>query len=370
MTGRLGLFVPTLQGGGAERVILNLAGGLIRKDREVDLVLCQAEGALRDAVPEGVRLVNLGAGGVTAAIPALARYLRAARPVGLLAAMDHANLAAILARRLSRVRTRIVASVHVDLTRLAGAEGQVKVRLVHVARKWLYPLADAVVAVSDGVADELARSTRLRRDRITVIHNPIVTPELLAAAGQVPDHPWFRASEPPVVLAVGRLEPQKDFATLLRAFALLRRRRPARLVILGRGSMQAVLQEQARSLGVEGDAWFGGFQANPHQFMRAAGVLVLSSAYEGFGNVLVEALACGTPVVSTDCPSGPAEILGQGRYGRLVPVGAEVEMAAAIEATLAAPPVRERLQERAGAFAVEAAVTKYLAVLDPEGCDA
>ena len=230
----------------------------------------------------------------------------------------------------------------------------------------LYPRADEIVAVSAGVADDLARVARIPRSRITVIHNPIVTDELLADARAPVDHPWFADGGPPVVLAAGRLTEQKDYPTLLRAFRHARRARELRLVILGEGEERPRLEALARELDVSGDVDFAGFVANPYAFMARASLFVLSSAWEGFGNVVVEAMACGTPVVSTDCPSGPGEILEGGRYGRLVAVGDDEELAAAMLATLEDPPRPELLRERAAAFRADEAALRYLRVIAGE----
>jgi glycosyltransferase involved in cell wall biosynthesis len=232
-----------------------------------------------------------------------------------------------------------------------------------MAMRVLYPSADAVVAVSAGVADGLASRAGLRRDRITVIHNPIVTPEIAEKAAAGLDHPWFAPGQSPVFLAAGRLTVQKDYPTLLRAFAQLRQRRAARLVILGVGELRDELAAQVSSLGLAADVEFAGFQENPFAFMRRAAAFVLSSAWEGFGNVLVEALACGTQVVSTDCPSGPAEILDGGRFGHLVQVGDASALAAAMEAALVHPLPAELLRERAQIFSIDAALDRYLPLL-------
>jgi glycosyltransferase involved in cell wall biosynthesis len=230
-------------------------------------------------------------------------------------------------------------------------------------------MADAVVAVSDGVADGLAAATGLPRDRITTIYNPVVSPAMLVKAAEPTPHPWLESGQPPVILGVGRLVPQKDFPTLIRAFARLRSEGPVRLLIVGPGSTeaQAELRSLATALGGAEDMELPGSILNPFAYMARAGVFVLSSAWEGFGNVLVEALACGCPVVSTDCPSGPAEILDGGRYGALVPVGDDRAMAEAILAALAHPPERAALTARGAEFSVDRAVERYLAIIANTG---
>jgi glycosyltransferase involved in cell wall biosynthesis len=368
---RIAILLPSLTIGGAERVMLNLSRGLADRGFEVDMVLARAEGAFLSALDPRVHLVDLNAARVLLAFPALTRYLRQARPHAVLSSLPHLNLTSILARGWilrwaqgnAGVRSRLVLVEHNDLA-LASAHGIRRwERFFPVAMRLLYPSADAVVAVSAGVADGLVSHAGLRRDRITVIHNPIVTPEIAEKAAAALYHPWFAPGQSPVFVAAGRLTVQKDYPTLLRAFAKLRQRRAARLVILGVGELHDELPAQAAGLGIAADVEFAGFQENPFAFMRHAAAFVLSSAWEGFGNVLVEAMACGTQVVSTDCPSGPAEILDGGRYGRLVPVGDASALAAAMEAALDHPLPAEMLRERAQVFSVDAALDRYLPLL-------
>jgi glycosyltransferase involved in cell wall biosynthesis len=237
-----------------------------------------------------------------------------------------------------------------------------RARLVPGLARRLYGRADAIVAVSRGVAEDLARLTGLPRERIDVIYNPIVTPALRERAEEPLTHGWFADAEPPVFLAVGRLAPQKDFPALLRAFARVRQQRRARLMILGEGDERPALEELARSLGVEADVALPGFVPNPYPYLRAAAAFVLSSRWEGLPGVLIEALACGTRLVATDCPSGPREILADGRHGRLVPPGDEEALGDAMRAALDEefPPPPE---EACRPFEPDAVVERYLEVL-------
>jgi glycosyltransferase involved in cell wall biosynthesis len=237
-----------------------------------------------------------------------------------------------------------------------------------------YRLADGIVAVSDGVADDLARQTGLPRARIVTVYNPVITPELAALASQPATHRWFLPAAPPVVLGVGSLSARKDYPTLVRAFARLRAERDCRLVILGEAASPKKTQEQraelvalAASLGVADDVDVAGFVANPFAYMARASVFVLSSAFEGLPGALIQAMACGCPVVSTDCPSGPAEILDGGRFGALVPVGDDHAMAAAIAAALERPIAAATLRERAAMFSVERAVDRYVDLMLDQG---
>lgn len=361
----MALFLPSLRGGGAERVMVNLARGFAERGLEVDLVLARAEGTYLSQVPPGVRVVDLRAPRVMASLPVLLRYLRRERPEAILSALDHANIVAIWARKLARVRCRLVVSVHSTLSRATVNASTSRGRLMPSLTRMFYPWADAVVAVSQGVAEDLAKTTGLPRERIQVIYNPVVTPELLEKAREPLNHPWFEPGQPPVILSVGRLTMAKDYPTLIRAFALVRAERTARLMILGEGEERSKLESLVRELGLEADVSLPGFVDNPYAYMARAAVFVLSSAWEGFGNVLVEAMAVGTPVVSTDCPSGPAEILEGGRWGRLTPVSDDSALAAAIIANLKEGPKDPKgLRCRARTFSLDNIVEKYLEVLN------
>jgi glycosyltransferase involved in cell wall biosynthesis len=232
--------------------------------------------------------------------------------------------------------------------------------------RWLYPLVDQIIAVSQGVAEDIREITGLPPERITVIHNPVITARLLAMAREPVAHPWFNAAEPPVILGAGRLTRQKDFPTLIRAFARVQRHRPARLVILGEGRQRLALKTLAAELGVASEVDLPGFVVNPYAYMAKAAVFALSSTWEGSPNVLTEALALGTPAVATDCPSGPREILGEGRYGALVPVSDSASLAQAILATLDDPPDCTLLRQAVREYSLESSVLAYLQALGLE----
>lgn len=388
----IALAIHTLGGGGLERVVINLATEMAARGYRVDLLVARAEGNMRELVPDSVRMPTLRASRRLAAharmvaadpgglgrvfpllldrkshwmfkyIPSLTQYLGKCRPDALLAAHTPVNLAALWARRLAGAGTRLVVSEHVTLSeQLKRTRTWYKHAYPALMRR-TYGWAEAIVAVSAGVADDLAARTGLPRAHIATIHNP-VDPRVAPDAQTPLDHPWFAAGSPPVVLSAGRLVDQKDFATLLRAFARVRRSRVARLMILGEGKQRAGLEALARELDIAADMDLPGWQTNPHAFMARAGVFVMSSTWEGFGSVLVEALASGCPVVSTDCPSGPAEILAGGKFGALVPVGDAPALAQAILTTLDTPPDRARLQARAADFSIDMVTDQYLELL-------
>jgi glycosyltransferase involved in cell wall biosynthesis len=315
-----------------------LAGGFAEAGGRVDLVVANASGPLRGEVLPSVNLVDLGANRVRASLPGLVRYLRRERPSTLISAEGHANTVAVWARDLARVDTKVVVTERNNFP--AGfCTHRGRLPGLSLLKNRAYARADAIVAVSSGVAANLREKCRLAPGRIRVIYNPVVTPGFEAHAQALVEHPWFAPGQPEkVILAVGRLTEQKDFPTLLRAFALLRKRRPARLMILGDGEERSSLTALADHLGITANVALPGFVTNPYPYMKGAGVFVLSSTYEGLPGVLIEALACGCPLVSTDCQSGPREILENGRWGRLVPVGDPVTLADAIDAVLTNPP--------------------------------
>lgn len=358
LSDRIALFLPNLAGGGAERVTLTLAEGLVQRGYPVDLVAAEARGALANEVPAAVRLIDLGASKVVVSFPALVAYLRCHRPQVMLSALSHANCLAIWARGLARVKTRLIVAEHAALSQVTAHGTSVRSRILPVLMRWSYRHADGIVAVSTGVADDLARELRIARERIRVIHNPILTPVLLRKAAEPFYHPWYEVGQPQVILGVGRLAPEKDFLTLIRAFARVRRSRAARLMILGEGEERASLESLVRELKLEHDVALPGFTDNPYPYMKRSAAFVLSSRWEGLPTALVEAMACGTPVVATDCPYGPAEILENGRWGRLVPIGEPVALAESILQTLNNPVLE--VATRAACFSMNDACERYL----------
>jgi glycosyltransferase involved in cell wall biosynthesis len=357
------LFLRGLYGGGAERILLTLARGFAERGVKVDLVLARAEGPYLEQVHPQVRIVDLKARWMPASLPKLVRYLRQVQPINLIAALHYPCEIALWARRLAGVSTRIIVSEHNTLSLEAARIPQISVHLTPLAARLFYPWADKIVAVSQGVATDLTQITHIPADRIQVIYNPVLTPELFSLAQEPVEHPWFKPGEPPVILGVGRLHPQKDFPTLIHAFDRVRQVRPARLMILGDGPERERLTALIAELGLTDDVALPGFVQNPYAYMSKANVFVLSSAWEGLGNVLIEAMAVGTPVVSTNCESGPAEILDRGKYGHLTPVGDSEAISAAILSVLAghSPLLDPQWLDQ---FTSEICVQKYLDVLN------
>lgn len=366
---RLAMYIPDFRGGGVERVSLMLIDAFIAEDVDVSVVVHRESGELRGLLPPQVRLVSLGASRSLTALPRLVAYLRREAPDVMLSSLGHNNIVALWARALLRLvsscGTRLVICQHNALSVETHAVGNWQHKLLPILYRWFGQEADAIVGVSHGVSDDMARATGIPRERITTIHNPVIDARFARALQATAKHAWLRDPRLEVVLGIGRLEPQKDFATLIEAFARLDRPQ-ARLLILGEGSERKRLEGLARQLGVADRVALPGFVIDPLPELRAAEVMVMSSAYEGFGNVLVEALGAGTPVVSTRCPYGPEEILAGGRFGLLVPVREPQALADAIARQLDAPyPERAARQARAANFHVAQVAQAYLALLDP-----
>ncbi len=396
----IALLMRDLEGGGIQKNLLRLAESFSHRGHTVDLVVYKAKGPHLAHIPPGVNLValeciafkpaarGLAFGYLLAAdpsvlwpllqslrraweispwlkrLPALARYLRRTRPQALLSAGNTLNCTAALARRLANTETRLVVSERNHLSAyIKGRQRRRRWRCLPELIARTYPWANATVAVSNGVADDLALTAGLPRERIITVYNPIVSAKLLERAKMPLNHAWLGSDSPPVILGVGSLNEKKDFPTLLRAFERVREQRAVRLLILGEGEEHVSLTRLAEELGVADDVSLPGFAVNPYAYMARAAVFVLSSIYEGLPTVLIEALACGCPAVSTDCPSGPAEILQSGCYGPLVAVGDDRALAQAILGVLENPPNPEWLRRRAAEFSVERGSERYLEIL-------
>jgi glycosyltransferase involved in cell wall biosynthesis len=343
-----------------ERVIANLCQGFLAQGFAVDLLLVKARGAHLASIPEGVNIVKLGRSHTALCLFPLIRYLRRERPPALLAAKNRGNRVALLARWLSGVSTRIVIRMDTHLSKALAHSNVLRKFAYYLPMRWLYPQADAIVAVSAGVADDTARIIGVAPERITVIHNPVITPTLGRQGAMAIEHPFFAPKSEPVLVAAGRFTRQKDFPTLLQAFARVRSVRSCRLLILGEGPDRSALETLATELGVSGDVAMPGFVQNPYAYIAKSDLFVLSSVWEGSPTVLTEALALGIPVVATDCPSGPQEITQNGRYGRLVPMENPESLAAAILATLAETRRPEQLRAAVSDYTVAASAEKHL----------
>lgn len=358
-------YLPEMKVGGAEISLLRLAQGL-REHGVAPLFAVHRADADARALAADLPLVSLQAGRTVAALGRLVALLRERRPRVLLAALTHANILAAVAARVAGTGTRVVLTEHAPVSSMAQLDGSRTYRWTLAAMPWAYRLADAVVAVSVGVHDDIApRLAQGTLRRFSIIPNPVLRSNwrALSEAGLAGEFEEFHSPGLSVVLAVGRLSPEKNFPLLLRAFAAIAASVPqARLAIIGEGPERARLERLIEELGLVGRARLLGQRDNPFAFMRRSRLFVLTSRFEGFGNVLIEAMACGVPVISTDCPVGPREILCDGRYGTLVPSDDVTALAEAMRAALADPRPAEGAYERALQFTAEQSVVAYLAL--------
>jgi glycosyltransferase involved in cell wall biosynthesis len=364
---RIAVVLQDLAGGGAERVMLNLAKGLAGAGHEVQLVLVRRAGAYLTRMPADVEVVTLNSGRTIKSIGPLARYLRAQQPDAVISALPHVNIITVLARALSNRPTTVIVTEHIHVSVDRYKVREPLVRASYRVIPFVYRLADHVVAVSNGAADDLARVLRVERSRVQMIYNPIDVDDIVASNGTKPDHKWFAAGAHKILLGVGRLTEQKDFPTLIRALGILRREDDWKLIVLGDGPDRDDLLALIREANLSEHVDLAGFRHDSYRFMAYANAFALSSKWEALPTVLIEALACGVPIVSTDCPSGPREILDGGRFGRLVPVGDSSALAAAVSAQARTPLDKGQSLARAYSFSTQKAVQNYLHLIATTG---
>ncbi len=356
--------VLNLAGGGAERVVVNLLAGLAKSLAPGTLEVVQlsrGEDAF-GAAKLGIPIIRFDASRLARAIPPLVAYFRRARPDVVVSHLTAANIATSLALRLAGSRAKHVAVAHLSYDDDVFASMSLG-WLRKLAARRTYGSSATVIAVSQGVADSVRNYLGVVSPPARVIYNPIFRPEIDELATRPVDESWLPAGTGPLLLNIGRLTPQKDQATLLKAVAIVRRNTPVRLLILGEGPERVRLEAEARTLGISDAVSLPGFSCNPFAYLARADLFVLSSVREGLPSVLIEALALGCPVVSTDCRAGPGEILEGGRFGRLVPPGDPERLAVAIREAAAESPSRDALRRRGRSFSVEAAVQAYAAAI-------
>ena len=359
---RLAILISFSGDGGVERMILNLCAEFVRHVH-VDLLALKLDGGHAGRIPQGVNLIQLRARHAWTSVDEIARYLREIRPDAMLVAKDRAGRAALRAKSRAGSDAPVFIRLGTHLSTALARKDPLSRWLRLAPMRRLYPRASGVIAVSEGVRQDTLRITGLAPACVHVIRNPVITPRLAEQAAIEAPHDWLRDKALPVVIGMGRLTRQKDFDTLLRAFADLQGQRLSRLILLGEAPHaedREQLEQRARSLGVAERVLFAGFQSNPYAWLSRADLFVLSSAWEGSPNALTEALALGIPCVSTDCPSGPSEILAGGRYGPLVPVGDAAAMTAAMLATLDHPLPAATLREAVSEYRADLSAQRYL----------
>lgn len=360
----------TLAFGGAPVIIVNLANDLVARGVSVEVLIFTREGVTEFPFPfdSRVKLNYLRASSRAGLFVLVVLHLLRLRPRAILAIGTKANLLCAHATKIPGIRARFWSTFHHNLSsEIAGWGARKRKRRIRLWRR-LMRRADGLIAVSRGVANDFSATTGVGVERIRVVYNPIVDPGLVERGKEPANHPWLMNRGSPVILGVGRLTKKKDFATLVSAFALVRRQRSCRLLIIGEGEERGHLEALAGMLGIGDSRELAGFRPNPLPFMREARLLVMSSRWEGLGNVFVEALYCGTAVVSTDCPHGPREVLGNGKFGRLVPLGDPGALAEAIVEALDEEPDPQHLRARAEVFSVARCVDGYLQAMGLTSC--
>ncbi len=363
----IAFFLPSLEPGGTERNVVNLINNIDRKKYRLSLVLGEAGGDFTREVNKGIPIVNLDVSYTLGLFFKLIKYFKKEEPDIFVSAFPRINIVAIIARILSGKKTKIVITEHTIFSFLPIIAKTfwrrffARVFLPGIS-KFVYPKADAIICVSNGIADDLLKIIRCS-EKVRVIYNPVTSAKIYKLAKEPLSHSWFSNSKIPVIIAVGRLVKCKDYPNIFRAFSLILQKEPARLVILGRGPEKEKLIQLADKLDLSKNIAFLGFQKNPYKYMKKASVFVLSSLQEGFGNVIIEAMACGTPVVSTNCPAGPDEIIENGKNGILVSVGDYKELAKAIQKVLNSPFLRKKFSDegknRAQDFSIINSVKQY-----------
>ncbi len=361
-TPKLAIFLATSGHSGVDRVMKNLIPEIASRGIKVDLLHVEKHGPYLDSIPDNVEIIKLGSAHTYTSLLPLIRYLKKVRPNALLSDKDKVNRIALIAKKLANVNTRVGVrngtTVSIDMQK-RDKLGQ---RMHYWSMHSLYRGAHAILTPSQGAADDLAQFAGIDPARVTAVPSPVIRPDLKEKSEQQPDHPWL-PSDSPIILGIGELSPRKDFATLIRAFAKVRKLRKARLIILGEGKQRDNLELLATELGITNDVSLPGFSDNPYCYLKQASVFVLTSRFEGSPVVLMEAIGVGTPSVACDCPSGPRETLDNGRYGKLCPVGDDSAIAQAIIETLDKPPKSSELQQAAQRYTVEKSADAYLKAL-------
>lgn len=360
----IALFVSSLDGGGAHKMMIQIAKGLSKLGRDVDLVVIKKRGPLIDSVPDNVNIVTLRSQRALTSWLSLTKYVVRNKPDAVLATPVSTTIPAVWAKIISPVDFRLILRIPVVLSKTQfynNPQDRTQRVLPNLINRF-YPYTDRYVAISQGVANDLEDTFGVQNEKIDVIYNPAIDDELMQKKTKTVDHAFFNESQP-VIVGAGRLTDQKDFPTLINAFEITLDQKDARLIILGEGEKRNQLEKLVEAKGLTEKVALPGFVDNPFPYMEQADVFVLSSAWEGFGNVIPEALACGTPVVSTDCESGPREILDNGKYGELVDVGDSEDLSKKIIKTIDCTVDEEKLINRAMDFHINNIVPKYQSIL-------
>jgi glycosyltransferase involved in cell wall biosynthesis len=358
----IAIAVATMRNGGAERAMLNLANCFANKNHRVDLILISKEGEYLNQVSEKVNVIDLKMKRSFNSFLKMKNYFSEHKPDVVIAAQSRVQVMVLVARALSGIRVPVILSEQCSVSINLFAQRSWKFFFLQQISKQILPKADFVAAVSQGAANDFKKYFKIAGEKVGVIYNSIDIAEINKRKNMEVAHPFFSDRDCPVILSAGRLAESKDFPTLLKAFQIVRKKRKVRLIILGDGIEKKNLEQLINELLVEEDVSLPGYCDNPFSYMSRSALFVLPSKSEGLPMVLLEAMACGCPVVSTDCPSGPREILADGKFGKLVPMGDTAALANAIEQTLDAPLNKEIILSRAQDFSVEKSAEIFLAL--------
>ncbi|WP_394863581.1 glycosyltransferase [Paraclostridium bifermentans] len=357
----ISLFVPTLEVGGAEKVMLNLANGIIKAGYNVDMVLVKAKGEYLKNIDEKVNIVDLNSNSAMGSIGSLSKYLKEKQPLAMISAIENCNVAAIIANKIAKVDTKIIVTIHTTLSRVLEDVKNIKVKLNMILQKLLYKNAFKIVSVSKATAEDASITLNIPLDKIDVIYNPIINQSIIEKSNDIIDDIYFNDDTITNILAVGRLTEAKSFDTLIKAVnILLKDRKDVRLTIIGEGPKREELERLAKDLKIDSYVDMPGFKDNPYSYMSKCDVFVLSSKWEGLPSVIIEAMACGADIVATDCKSGPREILEDGKYGILTPVGDEHKLANAINQSLSTDKNIDGIDKHLDQFSFDKIIEKYI----------
>jgi glycosyltransferase involved in cell wall biosynthesis len=364
---RIALLLSGIKIGGDSTAVINLIKGLASQEIAIDLVLASAERLLLEKLPPTVRVIDLKTPVTTRTasaihlIPPLVQYLHQEKPIVLISNLILTNAIAVLTKLVAFVPVKLILVEHVALSKNQHRADEPQSYWIEFLMRSLYPFANATVCVSHRMANQLRMDFNLKN--LTAIYNAVVDDTLTENAQERLDHPWFQPDQSPVFLSAGRFTTQKDFSTLIRAFSIIRRQMPARLIILGEGSLRGRLEALIQELNLKEDVALPGFELNPYRYMSRATVFVLSSRWEALPTVLIEAMACGCQLVATNCPYGVDEILAGGTYGRLVPLEDPAALAEAMKQAIESPINPALLKSRAADFSVDRATSQYLSLI-------
>ncbi|MBT2667488.1 glycosyltransferase [Bacillus sp. ISL-4] len=359
------ILIPSLKGGGAERVMVNLANLFVDHGLSVDLVVIKAEGPYKNQVSSKVNIVDLKCNRVAFSIKSLKYYFEKNNPKNVISTMNHLNIITMLSLKFSKIETNVILTEHTTLSKSISSSKSIKDKIIPYLTKKYYKKANKIVAVSTGVANDLNQFLNIPSNLIEVIYNPIVNDRLLLNAKEKVDHPWFNNKNNPLIVSVGRLTEAKDYPTLLKAMKKVTSVKNVNLVILGEGELREQIEQIIYDLKIEEHVQLLGFVTNPYKYMAKADGFVLSSKWEGLPTVLVEAMALGVNLISTDCESGPNEILMNGKLGRLTTVGDVEDLAQAILQTIDGSKVvsKGELIESSQRFNNKSILNKYMRLL-------